>query len=198
MRDSEALSLAWVNTWCFLTGPQEKAQTVDVSHGMWDWYSVTIGQTSIGKTMVDSHFIVLQQYWQIWHLCPHFLSFKFAFQELQEQWLSRTEHTSALLPVFHVDVCVLCSCSLPLLLNTISFLLGKSKVCSAKVLEVACERCKTQVLCIGCGGKDLLVLKFGFLFWLVIYTCNNMGITIGRSSDWTLFSECPRHERWFR
>lgn len=138
---------------------------------MWDWYSVTIGQTSTAKRMMASHLFVLYQHWQIWHLCPHFPSFEFPFQKLQEQWLSRTKHTSALLPVFHVDVCMLCSYTLPLLLNTISFLSGKSKVCSAKMLEVACERCKTQVLCIDCGGKDLLVE-----IWLSVLTC---GIYIG-------------------
>lgn len=74
----------------------------------------------------------------------------------------------ALLPVFHVDaVCMLCSCALLLLLNTISFLSGKSEVWSVKVLEVACERCKTQVLCIGCGGKALLVE-----IWLFVLTCD--------------------------
>lgn len=36
-----------------------------------------------------------------------------------------------------------------------------------KVLEVACERCKTQVLCIGCGGKALLVE-----IWLFVLTCD--------------------------
>lgn len=31
-----------------------------------------------------------------------------------------------------------------------------------------------------------------------LYWYKNTGITIGRSSDWTLFSECPRHKHWFR
>lgn len=103
-----------------------------------------------------------------------FPKFQVPISEAAEQWLSRTKHTSALLPVFHVDVCMLCSRALPLLLNTVSFLSGKSKVCSVKVLEVACERCRTQILRIGCAGKDLL-----FEIWLFVLTCDiYIGITM--------------------
>lgn len=120
--------------------------------------------------MITSHFIVLWQYWHIWHLWPHFPSFRFPFQELQEQWLSRTKPSPTLLPVFHVDVCMLRSCSLHLLLNTVSLILGKSKICSVKVLEVARERCKTQVLCIGWGGGSAFSEMWLFGLTRDIYT----------------------------
>lgn len=148
-----------------------------------------MGQTNTGKTMIASHFFALWWYWQIWHLWPHFPSFRFPFQELQEQWLSRTKHAPTPLPVFHVDVCMLCSRSLPLLLNTISFLLGKCKINSEKALEVAYKRCKMQVLCIGCGGRICFCwnLCWNLTFWSDSWCLYwyNMCINVWRSTGWT-------------
>lgn len=64
-------------------------------------------------------------------------------------------------------MCACCAHVLFLSCSTPPVFCQENLVCSVKVLEVACERCKTQVLPIGCGGKDLLVE-----IWLFVLTCN--------------------------